>query len=167
MNTITVAGHLGGDAEVRYTSTGKKVTSFRLAARTRKGQNDDTIWWRVTVWGDQYDKMVPYLKKGSGVIVTGEVQKPEIFNDREGKPQISLDVTAFHIQFSPFGRPASAQGQTGGYQAAGAQAPHSSPYAAGQSSSDYGSSERAPFGAMAPAGDSKGEGMTFDDEVPF
>jgi single-strand DNA-binding protein len=31
--------------------------------------------------------------------------KPDIYNDKEGKPQISLDITIINIQFSPFGKP--------------------------------------------------------------
>ena len=106
MNQTTIGGHLGADPEVRFTSSGQKVTTLRVAARARK---DDTIWWKVTLWGDQFDSMVPYLKKGSPVICTGELNKPEIFTDREGKPQISVSLTAWHLSFSPFGKP---QGQT-------------------------------------------------------
>ncbi len=102
MNLVHIAGHLGADPEVRFTSTGQKVTTLRVAARVRKGKQEDTIWWRVTVWGE--NKMVDYLKKGSAVMVVGELQKPEIFNDREGKPQISMNVTAIHLMFSPFGK---------------------------------------------------------------
>jgi single-strand DNA-binding protein len=106
MNHAHIAGHLGSDPEVRFTSKGQKVTVLRLAARVRKGASgEDTIWWRVTIWGEQFDKMIPYLKKGSPLIVVGEISKPEIFNDREGKPQISMGITAMNILFSPFGRP--------------------------------------------------------------
>lgn len=106
MNQITMAGHLGSDPEVRFTSSGQKVTTLRVAARSRRGSNgDDTIWWRVTIWGEQFDKMIPYFKKGSPVVVFGELNKPEIFTDREGRPQISMNITAQNLSFSPFGRP--------------------------------------------------------------
>lgn len=104
MMIVEIAGHLGADPEVRFTPSGQKVVSFRIAANTRKGGKDETAWWRVTIWGDRFDKMLPYLKKGSAVIVIGEMQKPEIWNDKEGRPQVSLDVTADIIRFSPFGR---------------------------------------------------------------
>ncbi|KPK32378.1 MAG: hypothetical protein AMS24_04385 [Chlamydiae bacterium SM23_39] len=104
MNFIHLAGHLGADPEVRFTSTGQKVTTLRVAARVRRSNADDTIWWRVTIWGEQFDKMISYFKKGSAIIVMGEMSKPEIFTDREGHPQISLSVTASNIMFSPFGR---------------------------------------------------------------
>lgn len=151
MNFIHIAGHLGADPETRFTSSGKKVTTLRVACRTRKGQTEDTIWWRVTIWGEQYDKMLPYLKKGSPIVVAGEVHKPEIFTDRDGKPQASMEITASYIQFSPFGKPGSA-GQGEGQQVhAQAVAPgHSVP------SSPY-------MSGAAPS--PKGE--TFDDEVPF
>ena len=65
MNFINIAGNLGADPEVRFTSSGKKVTTLRVATKTRKGGNDETIWYRVTVWGEQFDKMISFLKKGS------------------------------------------------------------------------------------------------------
>lgn len=105
MNQTTIAGHLGADPEVRFTSSGQKVTTLRVAARVRRTGKDETIWWRVTIWGEQFDKMMPYLKKGSPVIVIGEMNKPEIFTDREGRAQVSMSLTASDLMFSPFGRP--------------------------------------------------------------
>lgn len=111
MNEIVIAGHLGADPEVRFTSSGQKVTTLRVAARCRRApKGDDTIWWRVTIWGDQFEKMIPYLKKGSPVVVFGELSKPEIFTNREGSPQVSMNITAHNLSFSPFGRPDSQQG---------------------------------------------------------
>lgn len=104
MNIIEIAGHLGADPVTRFTSTGQKVTTFNVATNSRKGGNDVTIWFRVTIWGDRFDKMLTYLKKGSAVIIIGELQKPEIWTDKEGRPQISLDVTAEIVKFSPFGK---------------------------------------------------------------
>jgi single-strand DNA-binding protein len=156
MNYLVIAGHLGADPEVRFTSTGKKVTTLRVAVRTRRANADDTIWYRVSVWGEQYDKMMPYLKKGSAIVVNGELQKPEIFTDRDGKPQIAMNITATHIQFSPFGKPdRPGEGQETAAPAAvafGTQRDSSSSYA-----SPGVQSGKAP--SMA--------GETIDDEVPF
>jgi single-strand DNA-binding protein len=104
MNHIFVAGRLGNAPEIRYTANGQKVTSFRLATNSKRSGKEETIWWKVTIWGDQMDKMVSYLKKGSAIIVIGELAKPEIFNDREGRPQVSLNIIASSLSFSPFGR---------------------------------------------------------------
>jgi len=105
MNIIEIAGHIGADPVTRFTATGQKVTTFNVAVNSRKGGSDVTMWFRITIWGDRFDKLLTYLKKGSAVIVLGELQKPEIWTDKEGRPQISLDVTAEIIRFSPFGKP--------------------------------------------------------------
>lgn len=114
MNHGFLGGHLGADPEVRFTSSGKKVTTLRVAARCRRGGKDDTIWWQVTVWeNEQHDKMISYLKKGSPIFVMGEINKPEIFTDRSGNPQTSMSMTAYNLSFSPFGRPDSSSGEKG------------------------------------------------------
>jgi single-strand DNA-binding protein len=146
MNQTTIAGHLGADPEVRFTSSGQKVTTLRVAARVRKGAKDETIWWRVSVWGEQFDKMIPYFKKGSPIIVVGEMNKPEIFTDRDGRPQISMSMTAFNLMFSPFGRPDSSGGE--GHQEAAHEPAH-----AGASESAFGQGK--PSASFA------------EDEVPF
>lgn len=166
MNFIHIAGHLGADPEVRFTSTGKKVTTLRVACRTRKGQNEDTIWWRVTIWSEQYDKMIPYLKKGSPIVVAGEVHKPEIFNDREGKPQVSMEITAHFIQFSPFGKPGgnntSAQGE--GHQQTVAQ---QATVGTAGNTPGFGSYQEMANNPYMPGSAAVPKGNTFDDEVPF
>lgn len=111
MNFIHVAGHLGADPEVRFTSSGQKVTTFRVACKARgKAGENNTIWWRVTVWGEQFDKMIAYLKKGSSVMVMGELNKPEIYTDKDGNAQISMSITASNLSFSPFGRSSEGAG---------------------------------------------------------
>ncbi|MEM7174896.1 MAG: single-stranded DNA-binding protein [Chlamydiota bacterium] len=104
MNRTILAGRLGKDPEVRYTSSGQKVTTLRLAVNQRRSGKEETMWWRITIWGERFDKMIAFLKKGSAVIVVGEMTKPQIYTDRDGNPQVSLDLVANDISFSPFGR---------------------------------------------------------------
>lgn len=101
MNIIQVMGNLGSDPETRYTPNGQKVTTFRIASNSKKAGKDITNWFRVTVWGDKFDKMISYLKKGSSVLVMGELHKPEIYNSRDNQPQVSLEITAEIIKFLP------------------------------------------------------------------
>lgn len=104
MIIVQVAGHLGADAETRVTPDGQKVSSLRVATNVRRSGRDETVWWRVSLWGDRWEKMLQYLTKGAGVIVIGEMQKPEIFQNRDGQSQVSLDIRADIVKFSPFGR---------------------------------------------------------------
>lgn len=159
MNLLTIAGHLGTDAETRITPSGQKVTSFRVATHSRRGGKDETIWYRVTIWGDRFDKMMPYLKKGTSIIVIGELGKPEIYTDRDGNPQVSLDITAESLRFSPFGkgdRSAPEQTQAG-------QAPNMS--SMGHHEGAY---QEAAFAGAAPGGKAaKGAASIEDDDLPF
>lgn len=145
MAIIHIAGHLGADAESRVTPSGQKVLTLRIASNIRKGGKDETVWFRVTVWGDRYDKMVPYLKKGAAVMVVGRLDKPEIYTDKEGRPQVSLNVTAEIVEFSPFGKSDKAGGSSG--------QPASNPYSQGGS----GGQEPASYGAGPYGGYSSGQ----------
>lgn len=105
MNHVIIAGHLGSDVEKRMTPNGQKVISFRMATNSRKKGKEETIWWRVTIWGDRFDKMVPYLKKGSSIMVAGELMKPELYTDKGGQVQMGhLEIWASNIWFNPFGK---------------------------------------------------------------
>src|ERR1700744_3819148 len=106
--------------------------------------------------------MMPYFKKGSPIIVYGEVHKPEIFNDREGKPQVSMEITAIDVQFSQFGKP---EGRPGGEGNAGNQtAPAGfATRSEGEPANPYGFSQAPSNGLKEP----QPHGHTFDDEVPF
>lgn len=115
MNTVTIAGRLGRDPESRTTPSGQKVTTFPLATNVYRGGQEETIWWRITVWGDRLDRMMQYLTKGKGVIVVGQLSRaPEIWNDNSGQARVSsLEVTADSIHFNPFGTKNDEQQQTG------------------------------------------------------
>ncbi|HSX13377.1 MAG TPA: single-stranded DNA-binding protein [Chlamydiales bacterium] len=153
MNFIHIAGNLGTDPETRFTQSGKKVTTLRVATHSRKGGQDVTIWWRVTIWDEQFKNMIPHLKKGSSVMVFGEMQKPEIYTDREGKSQVSLEMTASQLQFSPFGKPGGSQNTNDGQQ---------------QTQGSYTQAPNPYMGGMpAMGGGAQPQGSTFDDEVPF
>ncbi|NGX38504.1 MAG: Single-stranded DNA-binding protein [Chlamydiae bacterium] len=163
MNQITVAGHLGADPEVRFTSSGQKVTTLRVAARVRRGsKGDDTIWWRITIWGEQFDKMIPYFKKGSPIIVFGELNKPEIFTNRDGQPQVSMNITAQNLLFSPFGRPDGQNAPSGQDE--------SSSFSGGQDQQqqqqDQQKQQQAPQKQFGQAQEEPAEALA-DEEIPF
>lgn len=113
MFIVHIAGNLGKDPETRFTANGQKVTSFNIAVNQRKGKEEITVWVRVVIWGDRFDKMISYLKKGSGIIVTGRMNPPTTYADKEGRTQVNLEVTAEMLEFSPFGKSdRTADGQT-------------------------------------------------------
>lgn len=139
MNFLWIMGRLGVDAEVRFTTNGRKVTTLRVAVNEWRNGKDETLWYRVTIWGDRYDKMVPYLTKGSGVVVGGTFHKPEIYTDKNGQPQPSLEITAEYLSFNPFGGKTDRPQQPAGQAAAGYPFPPDA--IGGAADDDYGMSQ--------------------------
>ncbi|MCX6027959.1 MAG: single-stranded DNA-binding protein [Chloroflexi bacterium] len=111
-----VIGHLGRDPEMRYTPSGVPVTSFSIAT-TRKwtdqnGQpQEKTTWFRVTCWRKQAELTAQYLKKGSLVLVEGDIDA-SAYTDKQGNLRASLELTATNFRFMSSGR--SEGGEAGG-----------------------------------------------------
>lgn len=155
MNLLHIMGYLGADPEMRYTPGGQKVTTLRVATKVRKGGQEETIWWRVTVWGDQFDKMLTYFKKGKAIYIVAEMNKLEIYQDKSGQPQISYEATARSLHFPPFNDRNDNDQQAQGQQ---------------QQSGRYGSSSA--YGQEAPSYQAKphqgrNEEMEIHDEDPI
>lgn len=153
MILVEIAGYLGADPEERFTATGKRVISLRVATRVRQGGRDETVWWRVSIWGDRFDKMLPYLKKGSSLIIVGEMGKPETYVAKDGTTQVALNLTAEIVKFSPFGKPENANNASHQEMSESHSNDFSSPSSAGQF---------AAFGAGSPQ-----ENAFAGDDLPF
>lgn len=89
MNSITVAGQLGRDAEIRHTPKGDAVLSFSVA--DSMGKDKGTIWWACQLWGTRAESLAPYLVKGQSVTVSGTVSERE-WTDKDGAKRKSMDV---------------------------------------------------------------------------
>lgn len=100
MNKITVVGNLGKDAEVRTTSSGKSVCSFSLASSRSFKKGDtwekETTWFTVSVWGDKASKYGSTLKKGTRVMVEGELRQRK-YVDKSGGEKTTYDLVAERV----------------------------------------------------------------------
>jgi single stranded DNA-binding protein len=105
MEHLTISGRLGGDAEVKTTARGNKYVSFRIAVDSRgKGGETTTNWYNVSSFQENHTgKMVEFLKKGKGLIVSGTPSYSS-WTDKSGTPRIDLNVKAFNIEFPTLGR---------------------------------------------------------------
>ena len=78
VNKVILLGHLGKDAETKFTPSGTSVTNFTLATNRRvKDQQsgewrDETDWHRVVLW--QAENIANYLLKGKQVYLEGRLQ---------------------------------------------------------------------------------------------
>ena len=89
MNSITVAGQLGKDTEVRYLPNGDAVAAFSVA--DSQGKDKDTIWWNCQLFGKRAESLSQYLTKGQAVTVSGNVTQRK-YTDKNGQERTSMDV---------------------------------------------------------------------------
>jgi len=102
-NKIILVGNLGRDPELRYTAQGTPVCSFSMATNERrKDRNgemqDQTTWFRITLWNRLAETASQYLQKGKQVYIEGRLRVDE-YIDRDGKPRQSLEVHATDMHF--------------------------------------------------------------------
>ncbi len=94
---LTIVGNLGNEPTMKYTTDGKAVTTFSVAASNRK---DETTWFRVSVWDKQAETCNQYLHKGSKVLVEGRLKaEPPVFQKKDGTWASSYEVTAENVRF--------------------------------------------------------------------
>lgn len=111
MNQIIVVGNVG-NAEFSYTKTGKAVLKFSVAVNKHwKGadgeRKEETTWFKVTVWEKYAEALSAIIRKGSLVMVQGEVSV-SAYLDKAGEAKASLEVRATNVQnFTPKSRSAT------------------------------------------------------------
>ena len=89
--SVSFAGNLTDDPEVRYTEAGIARATFRVAINGRKEQ--EASFFTVTVWRDQAEHAATSLAKGSGVVVIGRLQQRS-WTAEDGSARQAVEVVA-------------------------------------------------------------------------
>lgn len=100
VNRVLLVGHLGRDAEMRYTPGGAAVSTLNLATtetwNDRSNQRQEkTEWHRVILWGKQAESLQEYLTKGKQIYVEGKLQTRTW--EKDGQKHYSTEVKAERI----------------------------------------------------------------------
>ena len=108
---VIVVGNLGRDPEMRYMPDGTAITSFSMATSRRwndksTGQPvEETMWFRVSVFGRQAEAVNQYLSKGRPVLVEGHLRAdpqtggPRLWTAQDGTVRASFEITAETVRF--------------------------------------------------------------------
>jgi single-strand DNA-binding protein len=93
-----IIGHLGRDPEMRYTPSGKPVTTFTVAVSRTWNSSDgerhsETEWFNIVAWGNLAETCKQYLNKGQQVYIEGRLQTRR-WDDKEGVRHSSVEVVA-------------------------------------------------------------------------
>jgi single-strand DNA-binding protein len=97
VNKVILVGHLGRDAETKFTPGGAAVTRFSVATNRRwKDQQsgewkEETDWSNVVLW--RAENLANYLTKGKQVYVEGRLQTRS-YEDKDGKKVYATEVVA-------------------------------------------------------------------------
>ncbi len=98
LNKVIIIGVVGRDPEMRYTPSGRPVTSFSVAtSRTwvsAEGERrEETEWFNVVAWGNLAEICKAHLTKNQQVYVEGRLQTRG-WEDDTGKKHFRTELVA-------------------------------------------------------------------------
>lgn len=160
VNKVILLGHLGKDAETKFTPSGVARSNFTIATNRRwKDQQsgewkEETDWHNVILW--RSENLANYLLKGKQVYVEGRLQTRS-WEDKDGQKRYMTEVVADDVILL------GGRGGDAGSGEFSQQQPVSMPRSAQRQQPAAAPSSPAP--PAAPADDFN-QGIT-DDDVPF
>src|SRR6476619_6419249 len=95
---ITVAGHLVGDPELRFTPSGAAVANFRIASTPRtfdrqsnEWKDGDALFLSCSVWRQAAENVAESLQRGMRVVVQGRL-KARTYETREVEKRTVFEI---------------------------------------------------------------------------
>lgn len=95
---ITIVGNLVADPELRYTTQGAAVASFRVAStprrynsQTNQWEDGEALFLQCSVWRQAAENVAETLTKGMRVIVSGRLRQRS-YETREGERRWVFEV---------------------------------------------------------------------------
>ena len=163
LNVVAIMGRLAADPQLRQTTTGKNVASFRVACdrgrRDANGQNQ-ADFFDVVAWDRTAEFVCKYFQKGSLIAIDGRLQSRS-YQDKNGNNRTAIEVNCDEVSFGETKKSRDAYnaggqgGFTGGYDNGSQMRPEPA------------ASQVAPAFDL-PAGDSDFQELADDDgDVPF
>ena len=142
LNCVTLMGRLVADPELRTTTTGKSVCTFRIAVDRsfqKAGEQRQADFITIVAWESAANFVSRYFAKGSMIAVQGSIQTRS-YQDANGNNRTAFEVLAKEVSFC------------GSKAETGTQAPVN---------------PAAPAPAYQTAVPSDFEEITDDDDLPF
>ncbi|HEX7975544.1 MAG TPA: single-stranded DNA-binding protein [Anaerolineales bacterium] len=98
LNKVLIIGRLGRDPEMRYTPSGRPVTTFTVATTrswntSEGGRRTETEWFNVVAWSNLAEICKQHLSKGRLVYIEGRLQTRH-WEDPEGNKHSSTEIVA-------------------------------------------------------------------------
>ncbi len=115
MNKLFLMGRLTRDPEIRYTNDNKPVARYSIAVDRRyKDQNGNypTDFFNLTSFGNTATFVEKYLRKGTKIVVEGELRNNNY--EKDGKTVYQDQIVANTVEFAESKNAQGAGGDFGG-----------------------------------------------------
>lgn len=102
LNVVAIMGRLVADPELRTTTTGQNVCSFRIACDrsfVQQGQQRQADFLDVVAWRHNADFLCKHFSKGSMVAVQGHLQTRP-YQDKQGNKRVAVEIIADTLNFA-------------------------------------------------------------------
>jgi single-strand DNA-binding protein len=96
INNIVLAGNVVADPTTRNTTTGKSVSTVRLAVNNPLNDKE-VLFINVEVWDKQSEFVNKYVKKGNSISAVGRLKQDDW--EKDGVKRTSYVVVADRINF--------------------------------------------------------------------
>jgi single-strand DNA-binding protein len=98
LNKVMIIGRVGRDPEMRYTPTGRPVTTFSVGTSRSWNTSDgerrtETEWFNVVSWSNLAEICKQYLSKDQLVYIEGRLQT-RYWEDQEGNKRSATEIVA-------------------------------------------------------------------------
>jgi single-strand DNA-binding protein len=158
VNKVILVGHLGKDAETKFTPSGIAKTNFTVATSRRwKDQQsgewkEETDWHNIVLW--RSENLANYLTKGKQVYVEGRLSTRS-YDDKDGNKRWITEVVADDVLLL------GGRGESGGSTASSDE--YSQPVSMPRGPRPAAQQQARPAATPSPALDQE----ITDDDVPF
>ena len=103
LNKVMVIGNVGSEPEMRFTPSGKPVTSFRVATNrvytTPEGERkEETEWFTVVAWNRLAEQCNQFLGKGRLVYAEGRL-RTRSWEGQDGQKHYRTEIIANRVSF--------------------------------------------------------------------
>jgi single-strand DNA-binding protein len=104
-HSLVIVGNLGKEPEMRYTPKGTAVTTLSVAVNEGFGDNTETLWFNVSVWGNSAEACNEHLQVGQQVTILGKLKpdketgNPRVYKRKDSSCGASYDMWANDVRF--------------------------------------------------------------------
>lgn len=98
LNKVLIIGRVGRDPEMRYTPSGRPVTTFSLSTSRSwntadGGRRTETEWFNVVAWSNLAEICKQHLSKDRLIYIEGRLQTRH-WEDQDGNKHTSTEIVA-------------------------------------------------------------------------